>query len=98
MASPAGAQKVSCLTSTEHEEAATLKPHLPKVGRWSVIINDSWYLEMLAGFISLAAFGSIAGLLAYYDNKPVPPLIKGITVIQALLAMLLTSYADKLDS
>jgi hypothetical protein len=81
---PTGVQNLARLLSAEYEHANASQSHLPKTGWWSAVISDTWYVEILAGCISLAAFGSIIGVLAYYDNKPAPLSIKGITVIKVL--------------
>ena len=47
---------------------------------WSRLVEDSWTVELVAGFVSFAAIASIIGVLWAYDQKPVPPLTFGITV------------------
>lgn len=80
-------QEVSMVWQHDAQPDAVMNPktlgphHEPQqAGWWSKLVADTWTLELVAGFISFAAISSIIGLLWGYDNKPVPPLMKGITV------------------
>lgn len=44
------------------------------------MVEDSWTIELIAAFVSFAAIASVFGVLWGYDQKPVPPLMIGITI------------------
>lgn len=62
------------------DEKKSQNTYLKQPRWWSRLAADFWILELIAGFVSLATIASIIGVLLAYDQKPVPPLMKGITV------------------
>ncbi len=70
----------------EVAEKTSQNPVPKPPSRWSRLVADSWVIELLAGAVSFAAIASIIGVLWGYDQKPVPPLWKGITVCLSLSA------------
>jgi hypothetical protein len=77
---PASLENQSRHSSGQRDEKKSEDLKAKRPGWWARLKADTWTLELIAGLISLAAIGSIVGLLFAYDQKPVPPLMKGITV------------------
>lgn len=69
---------------TEKQRPLSKDHALKEAGLWSRLVADWWVLELVAAFVSLTAIASVFGVLMAYDQKPVPPLVKGITVRAAL--------------
>ncbi len=67
-------------------EKTSQNPIPRRPSQWSRLVADSWVIELLAGAVSFAAIASIISVLWGYDQKPVPPLWKGITVCLSLFA------------
>lgn len=87
MSGPASLESESRSSSAEVDEKNSQNPTPKRPGRWSRLVADSWTVELIAGFVSFAAIASIIGVLWGYDQKPVPRLMKGITVSLFLFAL-----------
>ena len=86
MSGPASLENKSRSSSAEIDEKKSQDPASKQPGWWSKLVEDSWTVELVAGFVSFAAITSIIGVLWGYDQKPVPRLMKGITVSMLLSA------------
>lgn len=83
---PGSLENESQAPSVEVVEQKPEKPATKRPGWWSTLTSDSWIIEVVAGIVSFAAVASIIGVLWGYDQEPVPPLWKGITVSPSLPA------------
>ncbi|RMZ80328.1 hypothetical protein DV738_g2762, partial [Chaetothyriales sp. CBS 135597] len=86
---PASSENRSLPSSAEPDEKELQHPPLNQPAWWSRLIADSWILEIISGFVSFASIASIVGVLGAYNQKPVPPLIHGIT-LNAVISFLAT--------
>lgn len=89
---PSRSENESRSSSAESAEKSSQRPDPNQPGWWSRLVEDSWTIELIAGFISFAAIASIVGVLCGYDQKPVPPLMKGITVSESFSRLCVQWY------
>ncbi|EXJ92765.1 hypothetical protein A1O3_01317 [Capronia epimyces CBS 606.96] len=77
-------------TDLTEKQRPPSKIYAPKeAGRWPRLVADRWWLELGAALVSLGGIFSIFGVLMAYDQKPVPRLVKGIT-LNAVISFLAT--------
>ncbi|KIW33987.1 uncharacterized protein PV07_00793 [Cladophialophora immunda] len=86
---PASSEDESRPSSVDIVEKKLQNSAPRRSGWWSRLVSDSWIIELVASFVSFAAIASIIGVLWGYDQKPVPPLMKGIT-LNAVISFLAT--------
>lgn len=77
--------KYTSLPTDEYATSSTA----PTAGWFYRITLDTWVLETLALFVSVASMIAIGAILKYYDDKKTPELPYGIT-LNAIVSILAT--------